>query len=164
MYVLRRMLEEINNAAAELEDYTVPERQYVTTGGAVYDCEQVTVSANQITIGLAGDNGSGGAMVNCDSGWNVQLELAIVRSASEAPTGRRGDGAPTVECIERDAELSSSDVAMLTRAVGAVAGPNWEQFGVVPASIQLGEVQGGLLAAVLNVTLNIWSFEPPPPP
>lgn len=156
LYVLRRMQTVINDAAAA-QDVELPERQYVTTGGAVYDCEQLTVSANSVSVGIAGADG-GGQVANCGPGWNVALELAIVRKACEAPSGRRGELPPKVDCIEEDTKQSSRDLALLTAGVTAIAGPGWDQFGNVPASIQFGEVQGGLFAVVLTATLNMWDF------
>ncbi len=162
MSVLRAMQGAINDAAAAA-DTELPERQYVTTGGAVYDCEQVTVSANSVSVGLAGAEGGAGQVANCGPGWNVTLELAIVRKACEAPTGRRGEKPPTVDCIEKDTEQASIDLSILTAGVTAVAGPGWDQYGNVPASILFGEVQGGLFAAVLTATLNMWDFTPDEP-
>ena len=155
MYVLRRMQSAIVDADAA-EDSSLPARQYVTTGGAVYDCEQMTISANSVSVGMAG--GEGGPVGNCGPGWNVSLELAIVRNACEAPVGRRGERPPTVECIEQDTLRASKDLALLTTGVSAIAGKGWDQFGQVPASIQFGEVQGGLFAVVLTATLNMWDF------
>lgn len=157
LYVLRRMQQAIVDSALTL-DNELPERQYVTTGGAVYDCPQLTVSANQIAVGLAGDGAGAGQVANCGPGWNVTMELAIVRKACELPVGRRGDKPPAVDCIERDTEQSSKDLAVLTEGVAAIAGPGWDQYGAVPASVQFGEVAGGLYAAVLTVTLNMWQF------
>lgn len=159
LYVLRRMQEVIVDSAAA-QDIELPDRQYVTTGGAVYDCAQLTISANQVSVGIAGEDG-GGAVANCGPGWNVSLELAIVREACEAPSGRRGDKPPKVDCIERDTIQASKDLSLLTAAVESIAGPGWDQYGKVPASIQFGEVQGGLFAAVLTVTLNMWDFTDP---
>lgn len=156
LYVLRRMQSTIVDAAAA-QDVELPARQYVTTGGAVYDCAQMTVSANQVSVGIAGADG-GGQVANCGPGWNVSLELAIVRQACEAPSGRRGEKPPTVDCIEEDTKQASADLALLTAGITAIAGPGWDQYGNVPASIQFGEVQGGLFAVVLTATLNMWDF------
>lgn len=155
---LRYLLNEVRNVAtaAEIE---LPERQYITTGGAVYDCAQVTVSANRITVGIAGaaDQGVIG-MHGVVPGWAVDLELAIVRDASEAMQGRRGTIAPAVTDIEKDTEVADNDAAILCGAVAAIAGPEWDQRGAVPASIQFGDVEGNLTAVVLSVSLNLWSI------
>ena len=158
LYVLRRMQQAVVDAAAA-QDVELPDRQYVTTGGAVYDCTQLTVSANSVSVGIAGADG-GGQVANCGPGWSVALELAIVREACEAPSGRRGDKPPAVDCIEKDTKQASIDLSLLTAGITAIAGPGWDQFGNVPASIQFGEVQGGLFACVLTATLNMWDFTP----
>lgn len=160
---MRRLLEEVGIAATAMSN-DLPERQYVTTGGAVYDCAQVSVSATSITTGLADSPESGQAIGNCGPGWSVLLELSIVRDAKEqmVTRGRRGDTAPAVSDIELDTDQADKDAATLSDAVEAIAGPGWDQYGNVPASIQFGEVQGGLTAVVLTVTLNLWSFPPEP--
>jgi hypothetical protein len=142
----------------------IPDRRYVTTGGAVYDCEQVTVSANSITTGIAGatNDPTQTNVGPCAPGWTVAVELAIVRSAAEAPVGRRGNEPPSVDCIEADTAVAGADAAILTQAIESIAGPGWDQFGQVPASVQFGEVQGGLTAVVMTVSLNTWALAPAP--
>lgn len=154
---LRHLLDEVGNAAVAA-GHDLPTRQYITTGGAVYDCEQVTVSANSITTGVAGAPDAGGPVGNCPPGWHTAIELAIVRNAAEMVQGRRGTSAPKVTDIELDTDAADKDASVLTTAVETIAGPGWDQYGQVPASIQFGEVQGGLTAVVLSVTLNLWDF------
>lgn len=157
--ILGRMMSQIE-ASALTNDIELPARRYTTTGGAVYDCEQVTVSANSMTTGLAGSTQdlNSQALGGCPPGWTVVVEMAIVRRACEAPGGRRGNEPPPVDGIQRDTTISSQDAAILTDAVEAIAGPGWEQYGTVPASLQFGEVSGGLMAVVLTVTLNMWKI------
>ena len=161
---MRRLLDEVGVAATTMSN-TLPERQYVTTGGAVYDCAQVSVSATSIATGIAGSPDAGQAVANCGPGWNVLLEIAIVRDANESMVtrGRRTTVAPKVEDIEIDTVQADMDAASLTKAVETIAGPDWDQYGSVPASIQFGDVEGGLTAVVLTVTLNLWSFPPETP-
>lgn len=156
---LRYLLSEVE-AAAERAGVGLPARRYVTTGGAVYDCAQVSVSANSMTTGLAGDQNSmqGQGIGPCPPGWNVAVELAVVRDATEATVGRRGTVTPPTDSIEIDTTQASADAAVLTQAIEALAGPNWDQLGNIPASIQFGEVQGGLSAVVLSVTINVWDI------
>ena len=47
--VLRTLLGKVRSAASRVQN-ELPDRQYATTGGAVYDCPQVTVSGNSISI------------------------------------------------------------------------------------------------------------------
>lgn len=154
---LRHLLMMVGERAVALGN-ELPQRQYVTTGGAVYDCAQVSVSANSITTGIAGALDAGNPVNSCPPGWNVLVELAIVRGAEELPTGTRGQGIPKVECIEADTTVTDMDAATLTDAIETIAGPGWDQYGTVPASLQFGEVQGGLTAVVLTCTLNLWAI------
>lgn len=156
---LRHLLDRVATAASEANQ-ELPERRYVTTGGAVYDCAQVTVSGNSITTGIAGAEGAGGAVDGCPPGWHMQLELAIVRDAAEVMETRGGGTVPpSVADIELDTAQAGADASILTTAVESVAGPGWDQYGAVPASIQFGEVQGGLTAVVLTITLNLWNIQ-----
>lgn len=152
---LRTLLDRVVEAAVAA-GIELPERRYVTTGGAVYDCAQVTVSSNSVSMGLAGDPNIPPGYGPCAPGWTSAFELAIIRPASEAPRGRRGTVAPDVSCIEADTERASADASVLVAAVEKSAGGATGEYGVVPASIQFGEVAGGLTAVVLSVTLNLW--------
>lgn len=156
---LRHLLDQVS-AAATAASNELPARRYVTTGGAVYDCAQVSVSGNSITTGIAGSEGAGGAVESCPPGWHMQVEMAIVRDAAEMMQTRGGGTVPPdVASIELDTAQADKDAAVLTEAVESVAGPGWDQYGAVPASIQFGEVQGGLSAVVLSVTLNLWNIQ-----
>ena len=66
--------------AAALELYTLPSKQFVTTGPAVYDCEQVSVSLMRINTGIGlgrdGELVQGGPQ--CQFGWTLLADLAIV--------------------------------------------------------------------------------------
>lgn len=157
---MRHLLLRVVEAAAAA-NVELPERQYITTGGAIFDCPQVVVSANQITTGVAATDASGQAVGVCPPGWQVQTELSVVRPVREQPQGRRGNVAPTVEDVESDTAVADSDAAILTQAVETIAGSDWDQYGQVPASLQFGEVQGGLTAVVLTVTLNLWEIPVP---
>lgn len=153
---LRYVLDRVRSVAADLE-VELPDRQYVTTGGAVYDCAQVVVSANAITVGIAGAEGpSSIGMHGVIPGWTCLLELSIVRNASEAMQGRHGTIAPSVNDIESDTEVADKDAAILCGAVAALAGPDWDQRGEIPASLQFGDVEGGFTAVVLTATINLW--------
>lgn len=157
---MRHLLSEVDVAASTMSN-ALPDRQFITTGGAVYDCAQVSVSANSLATGIAGNQDPGGGLIsNCPPGWNANIELAIVRDALEAEQVRgRRVSAPKVADIEIDAIQADKDAAALTKAIESLAGPEWDQYGAVPASIQFGETQGGLFAVVLTVTLNLWGIE-----
>lgn len=150
----RAMLERVEATAATME-YTLPGRRYTTVGGSVYDCEQVTVSVMSSAVGIVSAEGTGGLVGPCDPTWNVTYEIAIVRKAHEANEGPRGQLVPTVEKIEADASGMSSAYAVLVNAIEAVSS---DAIGVgrVTGSVQFGQPQGGLVAAVATVTANLW--------
>lgn len=163
---LRHILQAVRDAAVA-SSATLPERQYVTTGGAVFDCAQVTVSGNAGAIGLAGDLSDVGGLTqlgNCDTGWNMVVEVAIVRDASEMMAGTRGELAPPVDCIESDTEQADKDGSILVSALESIAGGAPGQIGNIPMSLQFGEVAGGLTAVLATATVNLWDMPPPPPP
>ena len=154
MKPLQRVLDEVKSAASEL-GHSIPEREYITCGGAVYDCPQVTISANQLTTGVAGSDSAGSGLAECTPGWNVALEATIVRKARELPTGPRGTFPPHTHDIEIDALMAMNDAAVLVRAVNTLVGG--AEYGEVPTTVSFGEVQGGLTAVIVASSLNLWA-------
>lgn len=150
---LRLLLGAIESQA-EVASVVLPARRYITTGGAVFDCEQVTVSGNGLATGFAGFPEAGAPIDNVQPGWYVDAELAIVRNASEVDPG----GIPSVECIEADTDRADKDAVILTKAIESLAGPSYDQLGRVPVSVTFGEVQGGLTVVLLNASLNVWGI------
>lgn len=153
---LRLLLDAVVREADD-KHVDIPERRYITTGGAVFDCAQVTVSGNSITTGFAGFPDAGGPIDNCPPGWHIDAELAIVRNAREAPVGSTSP--PSVECIEADTQQAEDDAIVLTAAVEAIAGGRYDQTGTTPVSITFGEVQGGLTVVLCNASLNLWGVD-----
>ena len=160
---LRHLLKRVEEAAAAVGN-ELPARRYATTGGAVFDCPQVSVSGNSLGLGLATGGGEQDWVGGCGPMWNVQVEVAIVRGAAEKPSVSRTPAAyraPTVEAIETDTVQASADAATLERAIELTTGGATDQFGTAPASMQFGEVSGGLTAVLLTTTLNLWHLSPP---
>jgi hypothetical protein len=150
----RYLLEEVRNAAVELR-VVLPARQYVAMGGSVFDCEQVTVSGMSIQTGLVSPEGSGLDVIGpCPVTWNVTAEVAIVVCAHEAVSGPRGQSAPSVHDIEADSEAVSAGYGVIKRAVETIASSG--QAGRVGCNVTLGQPQGGLIAVVATVQVNLW--------
>jgi hypothetical protein len=92
-------------------------------------------------------------------GWTADIEVAIVRSARESlGEGRRRPSIPSTEDIESDTDQADMDAAILWNAIQKTGGPEDDQLGQIPATIQFGEVQGGLTAVVLSTTINLWEI------
>lgn len=152
---LRWVLDRIVTEAAALENaLELPSRRYVTVGGAVFDCEQVVVSGMSINTGLASPTGDSLQLITsgCAVAWSAQIEAAIVFCANEKMGGTRGEQAPLVSGIEADAEKMSKCSAVLAN----VAEKMPDTFGPVSCNIQLGQPQGGLIAAVATIGSNLW--------
>lgn len=140
-------------AEADLLDVDLPERQYVTVGGSVFDCEQVVVSAMTANTGLVSATGEGLDVIGgCPPVWSAVFEVGIVVCASEKMGGTRGNVRPAVEGIEADAERMSKATAVLVNAAETMTEP----FGAVRCTIQLGQPQGALIATVATITVNLW--------
>ena len=150
----RYLLDEIRNAAVELR-VDLPARQYVTMGGSVFDCEQVTVSGMSIQTGVVGAEGSGPDVIgSCPVVWNVTMEAAVVVCAHETTSGPRGQSVPSTSDIEADSESVSAGFGVLKRAVETVASSG--RAGKLSCSVELGQPQGGLIAVVATVRVNLW--------
>lgn len=152
--VLRDVLGRVNVEAAALDPVLVlPSRQYVTVGGSVFDCEQVSVSGMTVSTGLVSPVGESLQLISeCPAAWNTSIEAAIVVCASEKMEGPRGDQAPSVDGIEEDTERMSAASAALINAAESLVG----DYGQVNCSIQLGQPQGGLIATVATIGVNLW--------
>jgi hypothetical protein len=157
--------EDVFNAAATLLHYVedaavsfgirLPNRRTLTTGGAVYDCEMVTISSTQVTLGLP--SGNDGRLVPCGpSSWTLQAQIAIVRCAAERPQGLRGEGPPRASDLIRDAAMTSKDCAVLAEAVGRYA----DLTNDATLSLATGSTQGGLIATVATVAVPLWTHAP----
>ena len=153
----RDILARVVTEAAAL-DLDLPDRQYITVGGATFDCEQVSVSAMSANTGLVQATGEGLDLIgNCPPVWSAPFEVAIVLCANEKMEGTRGQLSPAVSGIEADADKISAAVATIVNVAESLSGIN----GPVRCEIQLGEPQGGLIAAVGTVTTNLWATVEP---
>src|SRR6478735_5479322 len=94
---LRKLLQDVQNVAISM-DIVLPDRRFVTVGGVVYDCEQVSVSGDTILPQLAGViDTAPDPVYACDPIWHTNADVSIVRKSCNTPGGRRGTTPPTVE-------------------------------------------------------------------
>lgn len=149
--VLSRLMSEVESAATALS-VELPDRRVLPSGGAVYDCEMVAVSALGLTAGLPSTQTPGGLAPCGPEAWSVQTEIAIVRKANEQATGPRGEYPPTVAMIQDDTDSVSADTAVLIRALGSYAG----DARAATASFSIGQPQGGLIAVVATSSVVLW--------
>lgn len=135
-------------AAVHLHD--LPAKQFVTTGAAVYDCEQVSVSLLRINSGIG--MGQDAALVqggpSCQFGWTVIAEVAIVRCAP-APNVK---GIITADRLEGSTERTSKDIFVLTTAIEAVAESS---YGGFTASLIPDEPNGGFVTAAATIGMPL---------
>lgn len=135
--------------AASLELYDVPSRHVVTTGPAVFDCEQVAVSLLRIETGLGANQG--GELVqggpNCDVGWSVILEVAIVRCA---PDPSKRTGVITPDSLLKAAERSSKDTYILMTAIENLAE---ELYGGFSVDLIPEQIEGGMVATTATIKM-----------
>lgn len=150
------VLDAIKTAAAGLS-VVLPDRQLITAGAVVYDCELVAVTLISVGPGIVGAQQNPMTdLAPIPAVWGVTVGCAIVRTACEAPTGPRGDRPPTPDAILADTTLVSADAAVLTEAASLLAGTRRTGFPDVSLSFQ--GVEGGLIATTTNVTFNPWGL------
>lgn len=150
----RYILKHIEDAAVEL-NFELPARRYVTVGGSVFDCEQVTVSTMTSNTGVVSPSAGALDVIGpCPPVWNAAYEAAIVLCASEAVEGPRGTKLPPVEKVEADASNMSTAYAIIVNAVDAIAGSG--DVGSISCVVTFGQPQGGLIAVVATITANLW--------
>lgn len=150
----RYILNNVEAAAASLA-FALPDRRYVTVGGSVYDCPQVTVSAMSSMAGLVSpDTNALQTLGPCPPIWQVTYEAAIVLRAAEATEGARGTIAPSVSKVESDTLNMSTAYAALINAIDLMTEDGI--VGRLAATVQMGQPEGGLIAAVATIMTNLW--------
>lgn len=132
--------------AASVELYTLPSKQFVTTGPAVYDCEQVSVSLMRINTGMGlgrdGELVQGGPQ--CQFGWTVMADLSIVRCAP----GPNTKGVITADKLMTGTESVSKDIFILMQAIETIAE---RSFGGLSASLVPEPPEGNFVAATATI-------------
>lgn len=151
---LRYILRKVEDAAASA-GFVLPGRRYVTTGGSVFDCEQVTVSAMSSEAGTVSSDPAAISLIgNCEPTWNAVFEVAIVVCASEIMEGPRGEEMPTVAAIESDAAKTSAMYGVLRDALDSMVAS--DEVGAPSASVTFGQPEGGFIAVVMSLNINLW--------
>lgn len=136
----KELLRRLNKMAADL-GVTVPGRQVVCAGAAVYDCEQVAVMLTGWSpLGQEGlDNG-------CNRLWSAGFVIGIIRRAPAVP-GDGGRKAPPVEAVNSGGELASDDCEVLLALASTL-----EVIGD-GLDLTVGIPEGGMQAVLLTVSL-----------
>lgn len=154
--VAATLLHFVEVAACE-RSVQLPQRRVINAGGAVYDCELVSVSVAQLTLGLPSE-GSSRLVPSGPSAWTVFGDVAIVRRAAEMPQGPQGTGMPRVQDILRDVAVLSQDSAIIADAVNMYA----ELARDSTLSINIAAPLGGLIATQGSYSLPVWTTGVPP--
>ncbi|QEM41562.1 hypothetical protein SEA_FORZA_95 [Gordonia phage Forza] len=141
------MLEHVISAA-QLQLFDLPSRRFVTTGPAVFDCEQVSVSLLRINSGM-GMN-PGGELIqggpNCNFGWSLVADIAIVR---KGPTPNNKGIIPPSK-LDAGTEQSSQDIFILQEAIETLAEAS---MGGFTASLIPLEIEGGFVAVMASIQM-----------
>lgn len=143
--VMQNLLDKIR-AVFEQADVSLPERQYLAVGRTAHDCEQLTVSFQQMYLGAPGVRVD--QPVKCNSPRSVVLTVQLVRCVV-MPVGRSTtpDAAKTT-----DRTLSRvTDAWLLMDAVTQALDDFLGIFGEVVITDPQAEYQ----AVVLNVTVGV---------
>lgn len=125
---------------------TLPERRYIATGETAHDCEQVTVSLQQLYLGPPGDQSE--TPQRCEAPRTAVLLVEIVRCIPQP--GR--NGAPDVAALQATAEQQMIDAYMLLEA-GATAADKWG-LGAM-ADVTPGQPQGQMQAISMNLIVAV---------
>ena len=134
------------NTAALTQLVILPSEQFVTSGQAVYDCEQVSVTVIALTTGLPGASvASIPSDMVCFPVWSIVMELAIVRCAP--PMNAVGEVAP--EAITAAFLQTSQDAGVLMGTINNILSV---RFGNIIGSISSMASEGGLVATTARVT------------
>lgn len=150
----------LERVVAGFEEYGVelPERRYWTTGQPAADCEQLTVTLNQIYVGPPGDEAD--EPQRCHSPRTAQLDIQVLRCVP-SPVGPRGR-APAAEAIQGSSRSQAIDAWILLDLACTL--DTWEQdnfghqaapgLGVI-ATVDMGQVEGAYQGPVMHLTVAI---------
>jgi hypothetical protein len=146
-----RFLDLVIDAAAEL-GVDLPNKQYITTGEAVHDCEQVAVTLAAVSIGLPNMPPTGINEVGncCPPAWSMHLVVDIVRCV---PTPIGSSGVVSADRLTESAEVFSQDTAILLDATAARQ-QNY-LFGNLVAAVQYPPPSGGFGTSRLLLQLGV---------
>lgn len=145
-----RLLGYIRAAALEAS-IDLPTKQYVTSGQAVHDCEQVAATVLTATTGMPASATPGGQGLSgaCPPGWQVSIELAIVRCR---PTPSESGAQPSAEKLSGHAKVQAGDTHILMSAADSRAS---ERFGQVTCAILYPPPSGKFAATIARLTVAV---------
>lgn len=129
--------------AAGLE---VPGRRYLNVGQTAHDCEQLTVSFQQIYAGAPGDRAE--TPQKCNSPRSVVLTIQTVRRVA-LPAGRTTPPEPQ-EITDRTKQKTTDAWVMLDAALSLVD----DYIGAI-ADVTVTNPSGEYQATVLNLTVGV---------
>lgn len=135
------------NAIYEQEGVALPERQYIATGDVAFDCEQLTVSFQQLYAGTPGQPAE--QPVRCNQPFSAVWEISLVRCI---PVARRSQVAPTTDELDATAEGQMADAMLLLTGVMSSDSADW--LGAF-ADVTVTEPDGGFQAVVCRFTCGI---------
>lgn len=138
-------------AAALDASIELPAKRYVTSGQAVHDCEQVAATVLTATTGLPASATPGGQGLSgaCPPGWQVSIELAIVRCR---PMMNDDGTQPSAEKLTAHAQVQGGDTHILMTAADSRA---QERFGQVTCFIQYPPPNGKFAATIARLTVAV---------
>lgn len=144
----QKVLQYVNEAALEAF-VDLPGRQYTTSGAAVYDCEQVAVTAASLSTGFPGQ-GTPGIPVSSDCSpiWSIVLEIAIVRCAPEISPQT---GMISVAKMNNTFLRSSKDAGVLMETVQKISADELNMASLA-AGITTQGYNGNMVGTVARLT------------
>jgi hypothetical protein len=129
----------------ERNGIALPDRRYIALASPAQDCEQVTVSFQQLYIGPPGDEAS--APQKCESPRSAVFEIVITRCIPVVDDRNRppqpADISAASAVLMRDAWLLLDSVKEMDDYLGVIA------------TVEAGEAQGGLQSVVMTLTLAV---------
>lgn len=123
---------------------TLPSRQYITSGGTAHDCEQVTVSFQQLYLGPPGDQAA--EPQRCEAPRSASVLVEVVRCI---PSVNSRTGVPDSAAQSAFAVQQLIDAWLLLQA-----GTEMSVFGIL-GDVTAGEPQGTYQAMALSLTMTI---------
>lgn len=131
----------------ELNDVVLPERRFITVGGTAHDCEQLSVSFDQLVSGPPGAQTE--EVSRCNDPRTIALTIELVRCIP-TPKGR-GSAVSTAD-LNYAATRMTGDAWLLMD--GAMSSQATEWLGAL-TDVAVTEPSGGFQATVLNMVVGV---------
>ena len=145
----------MDSISTTFQEYShdLPGRQYITSGGrgdTAHDCEQVTVSIEQIYSGLPGSQAN--EPQTCDGPTTVVFVVEVVRCI---PTSNKNGKPPSPERMTATAKIQARD-ALLLKWAGLRAAETQNFTGGI-ADVMAGQPQGAYQAMIMNLIMPVFA-------